>query len=404
MKNILIFSFLMLFSVATFAQRATVIDPSFMTVPRYADLTAINTAIASPQQGMLVYNIATQSYWFRNSSAWTNLAAAVSGSQWTTSGNDIYSSNSGNVGIGTLTPGGKLEVEQNSSDNAMTIHNFGSGAGILSQTFGTATSIIGIASGSSAGTGVSGSSDDGNGVRGYSYSGNGGSFESNIGYGLDAYSNTFTAIHGVSPNSYGIQGVSTSNTAVQGSSTSGFGVQGLSNSNTALYGFSGTGNGLYTEVNGGTAAAARIVNNNGTGNAIDANNNSASNATARLANNNVSGLALKTTTGNVELDGFTKLGSDATTPRIKMKKITGTTPPAPNDFRAFATGVAASKIISLSALVTNSTFKFIPNTDENGQYYHLRIVDNNVTIFTSTTTRSGSIIDKPFTILITYEE
>jgi hypothetical protein len=72
--QILVFSIL---SFSAIAQQASEIDPKFVKLPRYADLTAITTAIAAPTQGMLVYNIGTASNWYYNGSAWTNSAGSL---------------------------------------------------------------------------------------------------------------------------------------------------------------------------------------------------------------------------------------------------------------------------------------------------------------------------------------
>jgi hypothetical protein len=115
-------------------------------------------------------------------------------------------------------------------------------------------------------------------------------FNSGSGQGLYGYSATGFGVLGTSGGlNSGVKGTSTSGIAVEGVSTSGYGVSGVSTSNYALYGFAGTNHALYAEINGGTVAAARIVNNNGTGNAVHANNNSATNPTGRFVNNNASG-------------------------------------------------------------------------------------------------------------------
>ncbi len=75
MIKILILS---LFALNTYAQQATEIDPKSVRLPRYNNLTAIQAAITSPQQGMMVYNISTTTNWYYNGSNWTNLATAIS--------------------------------------------------------------------------------------------------------------------------------------------------------------------------------------------------------------------------------------------------------------------------------------------------------------------------------------
>jgi hypothetical protein len=68
---------LLISTLSVFAQQASEIDPKFIKLPRYADLTAINTAIPSPTQGMMVYNIGTASNWYYNGTAWTNTAGGA---------------------------------------------------------------------------------------------------------------------------------------------------------------------------------------------------------------------------------------------------------------------------------------------------------------------------------------
>jgi hypothetical protein len=115
-------------------------------------------------------------------------------------------------------------------------------------------------------------------------------YNSGTGQGLYGYSATGFGVLGSSGGtSTGVKGTSTSGSGLEGVSTSGYGVSGISTSNYALYGFAGSNHALYAEINGGTVAAARIVNNNGTGNAIYANNNSSTNAAGRFVNNNVNG-------------------------------------------------------------------------------------------------------------------
>jgi hypothetical protein len=77
MKTLIQILVLSILSFSTIAQQASEIDPKFVKLPRYANLTAITTAITAPTQGMLVYNIGTASNWYFNGTAWTNTAGSL---------------------------------------------------------------------------------------------------------------------------------------------------------------------------------------------------------------------------------------------------------------------------------------------------------------------------------------
>jgi cytoskeletal protein CcmA (bactofilin family) len=73
-----------------------------LLIPRMT--TAQRTAIASPANGLMVYDTNLNAFYFYNGSAWAAVNSGGGGSSnWATSGNNIYSSNTGNVGIGTGT-------------------------------------------------------------------------------------------------------------------------------------------------------------------------------------------------------------------------------------------------------------------------------------------------------------
>lgn len=82
--------FVLLISINAYAQQATIIDPKSMSLPRYADLAAIQNAIGSPQSGFMVHNIQTSSNWLYDGAQWKNTADGVS--QWI--------SNAGNISFG----------------------------------------------------------------------------------------------------------------------------------------------------------------------------------------------------------------------------------------------------------------------------------------------------------------
>ena len=69
-------------------------------------------AINSPALGLLVYETTSNSIWAFNGTSWTQLGTGGSGgnSPWVVSGNNIYNSNSGNVGIGVNAPTAKLHL------------------------------------------------------------------------------------------------------------------------------------------------------------------------------------------------------------------------------------------------------------------------------------------------------
>lgn len=186
-----------LFAITAFAQQATELDPKFVKLPRYADLTAINTAIPMPTRGMMVYNIATASNWYYNGTAWTNT-----------------------LGSANLA----LPFNQESSLNGgslFRIKNNGS-------SFSPSTGIMGE---SSIGVGIFGKSASGVGVFGTSVSGNGGEFRTTNGYYgiLVRNENTLSYSYGIkaeiSGNGIGVEGFSPSGAAIKGVSQNGIGGQ-----------------------------------------------------------------------------------------------------------------------------------------------------------------------------------
>ena len=82
-----------------------------LLIPRMT--SAQRLAIASPiAPGLMVYETTTNSFWFYNGSVWNQIGTGGA-SPWTISGNNIYNSNTGNVGIGTSSPTSKFHIAGN---------------------------------------------------------------------------------------------------------------------------------------------------------------------------------------------------------------------------------------------------------------------------------------------------
>lgn len=83
-----------------------------LLIPRMT--TAERNAIATPATGLMVFDKTTNTFWFYNGNAWTEMSGSGS-SPWISNGNDIYNINSGNTGIGTVSPAAKLDVLSSSA-------------------------------------------------------------------------------------------------------------------------------------------------------------------------------------------------------------------------------------------------------------------------------------------------
>ncbi|MCP9746910.1 hypothetical protein [Lacihabitans sp. CS3-21] len=171
MKNfvkILIFS---LFAISSNAQLAIEIDSKSVKLPRYADLAAIQAAIPTAQQGMMVYNVGTASNWYYNGTAWTNILGNVIAPL-----NLIYST----------TPAVSIGLDQTISGERIV------GGDPFNPTLSAAYGVKGS---------VSGVGYQGAGVYGIGSSQN---------YGVSGYSQYRSGVYGSSENNIGVEGISSS--------------------------------------------------------------------------------------------------------------------------------------------------------------------------------------------------
>ena len=73
---------------------------------------AQRNAIASPAVGLLIFQTnSTVGYYYYNGAGWSQLGAGGGSSYWSLNGNNIFNSNTGNVGIGTNTPVYPLTIQ-----------------------------------------------------------------------------------------------------------------------------------------------------------------------------------------------------------------------------------------------------------------------------------------------------
>ena len=106
--------------------------------------------------------------------------------------------------------------------------------------------------------------------------------------------------------------------------------------------------------------------------------------------------------GNTDINGYTQLGEVA--PAIKIKKLTVNTPSVQGAFNFVAHGLTQSKIISITGLATiPGGFQIIPGQEQAGYKYTVNSDNGNIAVGTVVGS-SGSILNMPVTIVITYEE
>lgn len=91
-----------------------------LLIPRMS--SAERTGVLNAALGLLVYDNETESFWYYKAAGWTELTTGGGATTnfWDTDGTHIYNNNTGNVGIGTLTPLDKLTVETDNNSYGIT--------------------------------------------------------------------------------------------------------------------------------------------------------------------------------------------------------------------------------------------------------------------------------------------
>ena len=115
------------------------------------------------------------------------------------------------------------------------------------------------------------------------------------------------------------------------------------------------------------------------------------------------GIGTTTPTSELEVNGFTKLGTTA--PAVKMIKLTGTTNAAQGSSTSMAHGLTSSKILAVNVLVEYSAGNSVPPsyTASVGYEFDYFISGTNITVINKLS-NSSLILSKPIRVLVTYEE
>jgi hypothetical protein len=125
-----------------------------------------------------------------------------------------------------------------------------------------------------------------------------------------------------------------------------------------------------------------------------------------LDNANRSNAAVIFKNGNVDVNGYTQLGKTSeAAPSVKMKKLAGVSAAAQNTWVNIPHGLTQSKIIAVNILMNIPGFVNVPPayTYHVGYEYQYQVSSANIVVI-NTDGNSANILNKSFTILITYEE
>jgi len=245
--------------------------------------TAQRTAIVSPANGLMVYDITTNSFWYYNNSAWTNLSVGGGGNTFTlpydatvaltTTAFKIKNDEAWHAieGESTLGTGVSGKSTDGPGVTGTTINHNG--------VYGYSINGYGMYAKSYAGSALYAFSTDGAGVNAFSTNGSGvTAFTNNAQPSILASNNNGPAIKGSATGATnpGVDGSATSGSGVYAHSVSGYGLTATSTGNSAVNAYSDNG---YPTINAVNPNAAGIAIN-GTSNSYHA-INGLSNGTAK---------------------------------------------------------------------------------------------------------------------------
>jgi len=131
-------------------------------------------------------------------------------------------------------------------------------------------------------------------------------------------------------------------------------------------------------------------------------NSSALTERMRIKGNGDVGIGTNAPTATLEVNRFTKLGSNA--PAIKMLKLSGTTSNTQGFGVSIPHGLNIAKILSVTVLVEKSATNLLPpNATAIGDEFSFQVTTSQITV-TTRVANSANILSKPFRVLVTYEE
>ncbi len=170
--------------------------------------------------------------------------------------------------------------------------------------------------------------------------------------------------------------------------------------------------GKFNIVNPASSANALEASTNGGGYAgaffgpvyVRSNGTSVGTTAFRVDNNVAANLLTVRDNGEVSVPGYTQLGGPSA-PGIKMLKLTGTTNTAQGGSISVPHGLNPAKILSVHVLVEYAANSFVPHsyTINTGYEFNYYISGPDIVVWNKNLA-SSQILNKPFKIIITYEQ